>query len=565
MASSNKGGLSADGSMDFYLELRKRAVRKRAEAAAKGAIEESNGTASFPDASELLEDLRIHQIELEMQNEELRLAQADLHASRARYFDLYDLAPVGYVTLDDDGAILEMNLRAAALLTVTQPPLKGPNLSRSVVAEDQDTYYLTRKRLLKTGAPQFCELRMIPPNAPPFWARLEMSLGDEAGGARVSRIVIVDITDRKTAELRMIESERQLRQQANAMPQIVWTAAPDGAVDYCNQRWYEFTGCTFEQTKDCGWQSMVHPSDLPNCLDTSGRGFSNGTAFEYKVRVKRASDGAYLWHLARAIPYGDERGHVLRWFGTFTNIHEQELANQRLENEVRDRTQALRQLQAKEDELRRSLNEKETLLHEVHHRVKNNLQVISSLLRMQGDLLKDNQAAAALKESQHRIASMAHIHELLYSSQYIDQIDFAEYTRTLVAELLQSYTSLGHRVSVRFNTTHVLLKVDQAIPCGLILNELVTNALKYAYPSTSGEVVVDLTEDAAGLVTLSVADRGVGLPEGLDWQNSTSMGLPIVELLTQQIGGKLHVQTNPGTAFSVEFPKEGKMVRAAGA
>jgi two-component sensor histidine kinase len=169
-------------------------------------------------------------------------------------------------------------------------------------------------------------------------------------------------------------------------------------------------------------------------------------------------------------------------------------------------------------------------------------------------LVRDKEAAAALKQSQQRVASMAMIHERLYGSRQMTQIDFGEYTQTLVNDLFDSFAGSADHVVSRLNTERVLLEVEQAVPCGLILNELVTNALKYAYPAgRKGEVVVDLRESAAGLVTLSVSDQGVGLPEGLDWQNSESMGLPIIELLTQQIGGELKVRTGPGTAFTGEF------------
>ena len=285
MALSRKDAVSADCSTNFIAELRQRAVEKKAGAALHGDQDTThdlifNGVAhdrlpSLPDvAPEWLEELRIQQIELEMQNEELQLAQRDLERSRARYFDLYNLAPVGYVTVDGDGAIVETNVRAAALLATTRAALDGRKFSRCVLVEDQDTYYVSRRRLLKTAEPQFCELRMSPLAAAPFWARLEMSLGEESSGERVCRIVIIDVSERKTAELQVQESERQLRQQANSMPQIVWTSAPTGEVDYYNERWYEYTGFALDREKHRNWQSAVDPADLADCIYTASRGFA---------------------------------------------------------------------------------------------------------------------------------------------------------------------------------------------------------------------------------------------------------------------------------------------------
>jgi PAS domain S-box-containing protein len=186
---------SAEWPPDSLQALRKRATERASTA--RGALD---GPA--PDqALDLLEELRIHQIELEMQNEELRRALADLENSRARYFDLYDLAPVGYITVDELGAILEINLRAATLLGTNRATLARVNFSRAIDPEDQDTYFLTRERLLKTGDPQSCELRILRPGLPPFWTRLKMTVAEQ-DGARVSRIVIVDVTELKLAEQR---------------------------------------------------------------------------------------------------------------------------------------------------------------------------------------------------------------------------------------------------------------------------------------------------------------------------------------------------------------------------
>jgi PAS domain S-box-containing protein len=349
-----------------------------------------------------------------------------------------------------------------------------------------------------------------------------------------------DITDRKLAALQIQESERQFRELADAMPQIVWRSFASGEVDYCNARWHQYSGVSIEESKALRWEGIVHPDDLPKCIETTTQGFSRGQPFEVEFRLRRASDGEYRWHLARSVPYRDSEGSLLRWFGAATDIHELKLAK---------------------EELLRSLAEKSVLFKEMHHRVKNNLQVVSSLLRMQGDLLKDPSAAAVLKESHQRVLSMALIHEQLYSNEEVTHINFTDFTEKLVNELFHSYSADKERVTCRLDTSPVHLLINHAIPLGLILNELVTNAFKYAYPAEiTGEVVISLHETAQRNVILTVSDQGVGLPENFDWSSSKSMGLPIVELLTQQLGGTLTIRSKPGAAFTVNFPLENDKV-----
>ncbi len=392
-------------------------------------------------------------------------------------------------------------------------------------------------------------------------------LFDENGQPTSVSGILFDISERRLAEIRLEASERELRQLADAMPQIVWRSTPNGEMDYCNQRWHEYTGCTVEQAKASFWRLVVHPEDFQRFSEINARGFAGNIPFQREVRLQRAADSTYRWHVARSVPYMDESGKVLRWFGASTDIHEQKLAKERLEAEVVNRTVALRQLEVKEEDLRRSLAEKNVLLQEVHHRVKNNLQVISSLLRMKAESLQDEAASAALKESQQRVHSMALIHERLYGSLQADYVDFEEYIQTLVSDLFFSYSGSTRRLTSRLRTSPVFLKIEQAIPCGLILNELVTNALKYAYPNDeNGEIVVALHESALGYITVCVSDEGVGLPEGFDWHASHSMGLPIVDLLANQLGGEIRVHSHPGATFSVEFPREAKepgLARAA--
>lgn len=210
-----------------------------------------------------------------------------------------------------------------------------------------------------------------------------------------------------------------------------------------------------------------------------------------------------------------------------------------------------------EQELRRSLQEKETLLQEVHHRVKNNLQIVSSLLKLQADSLSDKNAASLLRESQQRVLSMALIHERLYARKHMAAIEFDSYARTLVHELVYSYAGRAGNVTGRILPPQILLSIGQAIPCGLILNELVTNALKYAYPETGkGEVVVELHESPEGRIRLAVSDQGRGLPEAFDFRTAKSLGLRIVDVLAKQLGGTLTVERGPTTKFILDFPRE---------
>jgi PAS domain S-box-containing protein len=200
-----------------------RALRKRAEAVAgesAGAIPENLEALSPEAARRALHELRVHQIELEMQNVELRRTQEELEASRALYFDLYDLAPVGYFTLSERGLILEANLTAAQLLGVARSALAKQPLSRFILPEDQDIHYRHYKQLLETGAPQAWELRLLRKDAAPFWARVEATTALDADGASVCRVVMSDITERLRAEQEIrwnAELEQRVRSRTAAL------------------------------------------------------------------------------------------------------------------------------------------------------------------------------------------------------------------------------------------------------------------------------------------------------------------------------------------------------------
>jgi len=207
-----------------------------------------------------------------------------------------------------------------------------------------------------------------------------------------------------------------------------------------------------------------------------------------------------------------------------------------------------------EERLKASLHEKEALLKEIHHRVKNNLQVISSLLALQARGVGDELTKKKFYESRDRIHSMALLHESLYQSDNLALINFPEYIRQLADHLFRSYGVTAERVRLRTDLDRLFLNMDTAVPCGLIVNELVSNSLKYAFPEgRSGEVHLALHESLGRTARLTVADDGIGLSPEFDWTTARSLGLRLVRTLAQQLDGTLEVGKGPGTSFQLTF------------
>jgi two-component sensor histidine kinase/ligand-binding sensor domain-containing protein len=227
----------------------------------------------------------------------------------------------------------------------------------------------------------------------------------------------------------------------------------------------------------------------------------------------------------------------------------------KLEEQVHNRTE---QLESSERQLRKSLEEKEILLKEIHHRVKNNLQIISSLLDLQADTLeipRDSKILQVFEESKNRIRSMTLIHENLYQTRDLARINVPEYIRELVAHFINTYENLMERITPRIQVDNISLNMDTAIPIGLILSELISNALKHAFPhGEEGEVHIILRSQPDGTAVLRVSDNGVGLPRDMDVHQDQSLGLQLVTLLTHQVKGTLEMDGGSGTTVTITFP-----------
>jgi two-component sensor histidine kinase len=239
--------------------------------------------------------------------------------------------------------------------------------------------------------------------------------------------------------------------------------------------------------------------------------------------------------------------------------------NEQLEDRVKERTAELARtnqtLQAEIVERQRvearitaSLHEKELLLQEIHHRVKNNLQVISSLLNLQAGYIDDLALREILRESQNRVRSMALVHEKLYRSDDLAHVDLAEYIRNLATFLFRSYTAAAGRVSLDIQADDVFLSIDAAVPCGLILNELISNALKHAFPGDrKGQIRVELQAGENRQISLIVGDTGIGFPKDFDFENAASLGMQLVQTLVMQLNGTLEIDGTAGSEFRITF------------
>jgi PAS domain S-box-containing protein len=277
--------------------------------------------------------------------------------------------------------------------------------------------------------------------------------------------------------------------------------------------------------------------------------------WEVRVQPRKGSDFPALISVA---PERDTRQRAIGMRWLLRDISERKRAEEMLrrahddlEQRVQERTADLSSANAA---LEAALQQKDMLLKEIHHRVKNNLQIVSSLLSLQSGYNPDPRAKEMFADSQQRIQSMALIHEILYQSRNLGRVNVADYLRTLAAHLVRSYRTDDTQITLALDVDQVLLDVDTAIPCGLLLNELISNCLKHAFPDhRKGEVSIVMHADPSGQVTLTVRDDGVGFPADTDFRNSNTLGLQLVTGLVEQLQGKITMARDTGCAFTISF------------
>lgn len=341
------------------------------------------------------------------------------------------------------------------------------------------------------------------------------------------------LREKKLADQALIESELKYRSLADSGRALIWTSGPDKLGDYFNQPWLLFTGHTLDQQLGNGWAEGVHPEDVDRCLQTYGTAFDRRERFSMEYRLRHAS-GEYRWILNDGTPRFDGSGNFVGYISHCLDITERKRA---------------------EAEIQTALAEKETLLRELYHRTKNNMQMIRAMLVLQACAHQNAELSAFVKEIEQRLLAMALVHQKLYQTQDLSQIDLHEYLAELADLLMQSYTVSPRHIALRSELEDVSVLIDTAIPCGLVFNEMMSNALKHAFPQgRAGEIRMRLRRTSTGMIELSFSDNGIGVPEGFDFRSQPSLGLQtIVALVEQQLKGEIRCDRRHGLAYLIRF------------
>jgi PAS domain S-box-containing protein len=349
--------------------------------------------------------------------------------------------------------------------------------------------------------------------------------------------LMVDHLKRVRINKKLRESEERYQNLARISPVGIFRTDESGATTYVNPMWCRMSGMAEADAMGDGWLRAVHPDDRERLAED----------WWGKIRVQQPSfsdyrflrpDGTEVWVMGQATPERISESQIIGYVGTITDISE------------RKRT---------EETIRSSLAEKEVLLKEVHHRVKNNLMTIIGLIKMQEAKALNESMTFLLQELEGRIRSMSLVHESLYKSKNLARVGLQSYIETLASHIRAQFGK-ERKIDLEVKASGAEANLDIAIPCGLILNELMTNAYQHAFsgnrPREGDErfwIAVAVNHDG-GCLTLSVSDNGIGLPADLDWQRSETLGLRLVRMLSSQINGRLEVDLSVGTSFRLKIP-----------
>ena len=458
---------------------------------------------------------------------ELKKAEEEIQ----RLANLVESSDDAIITKDLDGVIISYNKGAERLYGYTAQEVKGKNISMLTpphlkkevkhfieqIKNGKRVFHYETKRISKDGREIDISLTLSP---------IIDQLGKLSGISTIAR----DISESKKAEEKIKLASKYNRSLIEASLDPLVTIGPDGKITDVNSSTESVTGYSRQELIGTDFSDYFIESE--KARKGYQKAFREGRVRDYPLEIKN-KDGYATPVLYNASVYKDEFGNVIGVFAAARDVTE---------------------LKKAENEIKASLNEKELLLKEIHHRVKNNLQIISSLLDLQANYVDDAEAINVLHESQNRVKSMAMIHEMLYQSSDLTSINFSNYIKNLLQDLFYSYGTKSN-IKLIVDLEEVFLNIETAIPCGLIISELVSNSLKYAFPNDNvmGEIFIGLCSRSQGY-ELIVSDNGVGLPENIDFNNiESSLGLRLVYMLVKQIEGSIKLEKEKGPVFKIMF------------
>lgn len=444
---------------------------------------------------------------------------------------LFDKAPIAYQSLDEDGNIIYVNDIWLEKLGYTREEVMGRWFGDFLAKGFVDHFKNNFPKFKSQGEVHDVVFDMMHKKGERITVSFDGRIGyDEDGKFKQTHCIFQDITEQKKAENALMKSEQYYKTIFENTGTATIIVEADTKVSLVNAEFVNLYGKDKEYIEGrMKWPQFVSKDYIPMMKEYHATRRINPDA------VPRNYEFDFI----------DSKGRVKNIFTTIAIIPGTSKSLVSLLDVTEKRSA--------EKNLKASLHDKELLLREIHHRVKNNLQIISSLLNLQSRYIEDEDALDVFTESQNRVKSMAIIHEKLYKSKTMSRIDFEEYITDLTDSLFYSYHVNPSKIALVKEIDKIFFDVDTAIPCGLIINELITNCLKHAFPGdTKGTITIEHLKVGEDYL-LSVSDNGVGFPEEIDFQNTESLGLQLVNNLVNQLDGTIELDRLNGTSFKILF------------
>jgi PAS domain S-box-containing protein len=454
-----------------------------------------------------------------------------LKTDEANFRLFYERSPIPYHSLDSEGKVLEVNESWLAKLGYKREDVIGRWFPDFLAPRYIKPFDENFKKLREDGEIYAVNFEMIQKDGNRINVTIDCKIvDDENGNFKLTHCVFIDITGQKKAEEALKESEQYYKTIFENTGTATVIVEEDNTISLINTEFEKLYGYNKEDIEGkMEWHQFVVEKYHPMMEEY------------HKLRRKNPE----LVPRNYEFDIVDSKGTLKNIFATIAIIPGTGKSLVSLQD-ITERNNT-------ENQLKTSLKDKDMLLREIHHRVKNNLQIISSLLNLQSRYITDGDALDVFSESQNRVRSMAIIHEKLYNSESMSEIDFGEYISDLTESLFYNYRVNPSKVKLKENMEEIFFDVDTAIPCGLIVNELITNCLKHAFPGdTKGEICIELFREDDKYV-LIVKDDGVGFPEDIDFKNTESLGLQLVINLVSQIEGTVELDGTNGSSFNIIF------------